>query len=516
MEKISLSPEGVKYALPDEKADNKEIKILDEVTLQQKQLGRKIVAVQGLGFVGAVMAEVVADSTDSEGKPIYFVHGVQRPSVRSYWKVPVINKGESPIEATDPEVAEIFPRVVKEKKTLRATWHSHAFSLADIIVVDIQLDATKPVFGDAAKGYCDVGGFEKAIADLGRNIKSEALVLVETTVPPGTSQHIVKPILEREFKARGIDIGKNPPHIAHSYERVMPGRNYVSSIRNFWRTYSGIDEESARMAEEFLTNVLDTKEYPLYRLNNTNASELSKTFENSFRATNIALVYEWALFAEEVGINLFEVVKSIRVRPTHRNLMNPGFGVGGYCLTKDPVLANWASLNVFKRKIGLEMAVHAVDINDLMPLHSLELTKSALGGDISGKKIHLLGASYLSDVGDTRHSPSEIFWKAAVKDGATLTVHDPLVKVWPEVPGAEVEKDLFASLKDKDALIFAVGHREYLELEPEEVVRAAGKPLAIIDTQNLLNDEKIMKYLDLGCEVKGVGKGHIKNLRGNK
>ena len=512
MEKFSVSPEGVKYALPDERAEREEIKVLDEVTLKQKQLGRKIVAVQGLGFVGAVMAEVVADSTKN-GKPIYFVHGVQRPSMRSYWKVPVINRGESPIEATDPEVAEIFPRIVKEKKTLRATWSSHAFSLADIIVVDIQLDATKPVFGDAKTGYCDTGGFEKAIADLGRNIKPEALVLVETTVPPGTCRHIVKPILEREFKARGIDLSKNPPRIAHSYERVMPGRNYVSSIRNFWRTYSGIDETSTGMAEEFLNNVLDTKDYPLYKLNNTNASELAKTFENSFRATNIALVHEWALLAEEVGINLFEVVKSIRVRPTHRNLMNPGFGVGGYCLTKDPVLANWASLNIFKRTKGLEMAVHSVDINDLMPLHSLELAKSALGGTVSGKKVHLLGASYLNDVGDTRHSPSEIFWKAAAKEGAILSVHDPLVKVWPEVPEAKLETDLFGSLKDKDAVIFAVGHQEYLELDPQKVVEAAGKSLAIIDTQNLLNDEKIMKYLDLGFEVKGVGKGHIKNLK---
>ncbi|MCK4244733.1 MAG: nucleotide sugar dehydrogenase [Candidatus Omnitrophica bacterium] len=513
MAKVSISPEGVKYALPDEKAGKEEIKILDEITAEQTQLGRKVVAIQGLGFVGAVMAEVVADSTDSQGKPIYFVHGVQRPSTRSYWKVPVINKGESPIEATDPEVAEIFPRIVKEKKTLRATWSSYAFSLADIIVVDIQLDATKPVFGDAAKGYCDTGAFEKAIADLGRNIKPDALVLVETTVPPGTCQHIVKPILEKEFKARGIDISKNPPRIAHSYERVMPGRNYVSSIRNFWRTYSGIDEESAKIAQEFLTNVLDTKEYPLYRLNNTNASELSKTFENSFRATNIALVYEWTLFAEEVGINLFEVVKSIRVRPTHKNLMNPGFGVGGYCLTKDPVLAHWASLNVFKRKKGLEMAVEAVNINDLMPLHSLRLTKSALGGTVSGKHIHLLGASYLSDVGDTRHSPSEIFWKAAVKEGASLSVHDPLVKVWPEIPEAKVEKDLLGSLKNKDALIFAVGHKEYLGLDPEKVVEAAGKPLAVIDTQNLLTDGEIKKYLNLGCKVKGVGKGHIETLR---
>ena len=227
----------------------------------------------------------------------------------------------------------------------------------------------------------------------------------------------------------------------------MPGKEYVSSIRDFWRVYSGVDDECADRAEKFLRNVLNTKKFPLYRLGSTNASEMAKTMENSFRAINIALVHEWALFAEEIGINLFEVANSIRVRPTHRNLMNPGFGVGGYCLTKDPVLAHWASKKIFHRKMGLPVAVKAVDINDLMPLHTLDLIKKVFGGSVKGKKVHILGAAYLKDVGDTRHSPSEILWNALVKEGARPSCHDPLVKVWPELPEAKVEKDLYISLK---------------------------------------------------------------------
>ncbi len=518
MKKVSVAPNGVKYRLPDAGDNVAEVKVIDEITARQRKLGRKIVAVQGLGFVGAVMAAVIADATNKKGKPIYFVHGQQRPSGRSYWKVPVINKGCSPIEAEDPEIPKIFPRIVKRKKTLRATWHNRAFEVADIIVVDIQLDATKPVFGNAAKGYCDTSAFESAMKTLGEHIKPNALVLIETTVPPGTSQHIVRPILEREFKKRGIDIRKSPPRIAHSYERVMPGREYVSSIRDFWRTYSGIDKECADRTKRFLKDVLNTKKFPIYCLGNTNASELAKTMENSFRAANIALVHEWALFAEEVGINLFEVVQSIRVRPTHRNLMNPGFGVGGYCLTKDPVLANWASKKIFKRKMGLPMAVGAVDINDLMPLHTLDLIKGALGGKIRKKslknrKVHILGVSYLKDVGDTRHSPTEILWNGLVKEGAKPTCHDPLVKAWPELPKVKVQKALYRSLKGADAVVFAVGHKEYMRLDPTRVVKAAGRKPAIIDTQNLITDEKISKYLRLGCEVRGVGKGHIPILR---
>ncbi|NOZ64055.1 MAG: nucleotide sugar dehydrogenase [Caldiserica bacterium] len=529
----SYSPDGVFYPFPTKEESQKEAEVLENITVEEKRKGREIVAVQGLGFVGCIMAAVIADAEDEDGNPYYFVHGVQRPSARSYWKIPVINEGKPPVESTDPDVPEIFRKTVVEKKTLHATWHEKAYELADIVVVDIQLDATKPSFGSAEIGYCDTGAFEAAIKQLGEHIKPDCLVLVETTVPPGTCKNIVKPILEEEFKKRGIDVKKNPPRIAHSYERVMPGANYVTSIRDFWRVYAGIDKEAGDRAEIFLKRVLNTRKYPLSRLGDTNASELAKTMENSFRATNIAFVYEWTLLAEEIGINLWEVINAIRVRPTHRNIMAPGLGVGGYCLTKDPVLAHWAYKDIFKLKranndsvlghwktwekfkehVGLPMTVESVNINDLMPLHTADLTREALGGNLAKQKVLILGASYLRDVGDTRHSPSEILWHALKERGALPSVHDPLVKVWPEIPSAKVEKDLWESMKGKDAIIFAVGHREYLGLPPEKVVEAVGKPCAIVDTQNILNDEEIKAYLKLGCEVKGVGKGHIRYLK---
>ncbi len=533
MAKGSYSPEGVFYPFPTEEENRKEEEIIKRITQEERKKGREIVAVQGLGFVGCIMAAVIADAVDKEGRSYYFVHGVQRPSARSFWKIPVINEGRPPVESTDKEVPEIFRRTVKEKKTLRATWHEKAYALADIVVVDIQLDAIKPELGRAEIGYCDTGAFQEAIRQLGRLIKPDCLVLVETTVPPGTCKNIVKPILEEEFTKRGIDINKYPPRIAHSYERVMPGANYVSSIRDFWRTYAGIDEDSAKRAEVFLKRVLNTEEYPLFCLGDTNASELAKTLENSFRATNIAFIYEWTLLAEAIGINLWEVVESIRVRPTHKNIMNPGLGVGGYCLTKDPILAHWAYKEIFKLKlanqdpvlehwkswekfsehVGLPISVESVNINDLMPLHTADLLQEAMGGDLKEKKVLILGASYLKDVGDTRHSPSEILWKTLEERGAILFVHDPLIKVWPEVPSAKVEKNIWESLRGKDALIFAVPHRQYLGLPPKKVIEAVGKPCVIIDAQNILKDKEIVEYLRLGCEVRGVGKGHIKYLK---
>ena len=227
MLKTSIAPDGKEYPLPTEEDNAKERELLVKITDEQRAKGRKIVAVQGLGFVGCVMAAVVADATDKDGNPIYFVHGHQRPSKRSFWKVPVINSGVTPVNSSDPEVPEIFHRTVVEKKNLRATSEDSVYSLVDVVVVDIQLDATKPAFGEAEKGYCDITGFREGIRMLGKHINPETLVLVETTVPPGTCEKIVKPILEEEFTKRGIDIAQNPPLVAHSYERVMPGSKYV-------------------------------------------------------------------------------------------------------------------------------------------------------------------------------------------------------------------------------------------------------------------------------------------------
>ncbi len=510
---ISISPDGRKFKFPTPEENRKEIEKLKKISEKQRRLGRKIVVVQGMGFVGCVMAAVVADATDKDGNPLYFVHGHQRVSRRSFWKIPIINNGESPVHAKDPEINKIFPRCVKEKKTLRATWSNYAYKLADIVVVDIQLDATKPDFGNAATGYCDLSAFKSGMQVVGKNISPECLILVETTIPPGTCEKVVKPVIEDEFKKRGINIDKNPPLIAHSYERVMPGKKYVKSIRNFWRTFSGVNKKSTDMAENFLNNVLDTEHYPLYRLDSTNASELAKVLENSYRATNIAMMLEWAKMAEKIGVNLFEVIRSIKVRKgTHDNMRRPSLGVGGYCLTKDPVLANWAAGDLFGLDEKLPMAIHSVDINDTMPTHTVELIDKVFPR-ISDKRITILGVSYLEDVGDTRHSPSKILWERLIAKDAVVSVHDPFVETWHEVGNMRVEKNIKKSLSDADIVIFAVGHKSYLDLKPEEVVKACGKSPLIIDCSDFLTDEKIINYLKLGCEVKGVGKGHIKYLK---
>jgi len=506
---VSIAPDGKKYPLPTEQENEREREILKQITAEQRKLGRKIVAVQGLGFVGCVMATVVADATDKDGNPYYFVHGHQRASKRSFWKVPVINSGVPPVASSDPEVPQIFHRTVMEKKNFRATSEESVYGLVDVVVVDIQLDATKPSFGEAEKGYCDLLAFREGIRTLGQHIRPDCLVLVETTVPPGTCEKVVKPILEEEFTKRGIDVAANPPLVAHSYERVMPGAKYVASIRDFWRVFSGVNEKSIELCREFLSNCLNVEEYPLTQLDSTNASELAKTMENTYRAVNIALTLEWARFAEQIGVDIFKVREAIRKRKgTHDNLLRPSLGVGGYCLTKDPVLANWAMQTLFGLEGSLEMAIRSVNINDTMPLHTIDIIKREFES-LSNLKVAVLGVSYLENVGDTRHSPSKTLVEFLRKEFATALTHDPYVEAWPELDESKVESDLNAVLPGADVVIFAVGHDQYKGLKPAEVVAMCGTKPLIVDCSNFLSDATIAEYKKLGCKVRGVGKGHI-------
>ncbi len=507
MQKFSLSPSGIEYTIPDEKESAKEKDIIQEITEKQRKMGLGIVTVQGMGFVGCVMGTVIADAEDDDNNPLYFVHGQQRASVRSYWKIPVINSGKPPVNSSDKEVPAIFSRTVLEKQTMRATWSNRAFEVADIVVVDIQLDAAKPAFGQAEKGYCDLSAFRDGIRTLGKHIKPECLVLVETTVPPGTCEKVLQPIIEDEFKKRGIDTKTNPPLIAHSYERVMPGSSYVRSIRNFWRVFSGVNEQSKVLARNFLENVLDTDEYPLTELDSTNASEMAKVMENSYRATNIALTLEWAKFAEQIGVDIFKVRDAIRKRKgTHDNLLRPSLGVGGYCLTKDPVLANWSMKSIFEIEGSLDMAINSVNINDTMPLHTVELIKQ-IYPDLKDLIVAVLGVSYLENLGDTRHSPSQTLIQVLNESWAIVKTHDPYVEMWQEMENITVSKDLKETISGADVIVYAVGHDEYLQHQPEKIVELCGKKPLIIDCSNFVNDEKVAIYKKLQCPVKAVGKG---------
>ncbi len=537
MPEYSFSPTGEEFQLPGPDDYLREFERLKEETARQRALGREIVVVMGLGFVGAVMAAVVADAKNGNGDNSKFVIGMQRPSTRSYWKIPLLNRGISPVSAEDPEVFHLIDRCVNERKTLTATFTYDALKLADVVVVDVQCDYLKESLGNVRNGRADMEALEESLEVIAQNIGPQALVLIETTVAPGTTEQVAYPIMKKVFKKRGID---SDPVLAHSFERVMPGKNYVASIRDFWRVCSGVNEEAKGRVAKFLKEVLNTEKYPLTVLDRPIESETAKIVENSFRATILAFLDEWSLFAERNGVDLTKVIQAIKVRPTHSNMIFPGPGIGGYCLPKDGGLGLWAYRHIhgFEDDI-FKITPMAIDINDTRSLHVAQLTRDALrnmGRPIASAEILVLGASYREDVGDTRYSGSELIVRRLTEMGAELRVHDPYFLHWWEFEKQEeypasshslrrffrgqeklkdlrIEQNLQKALEGTDAIILAVRHKHYLTLDPDEVVKLAGGPIAVIDCFGILDDEKIKRYFEVGCEVKGLGRGHVKRIK---
>ena len=257
-QKYSVSPLGEKFPIPSYEDFKKELERVETLVDKARKEGKEIVVVMGVGFVGAVMAAIVADTKDENGKPSKFVIGCQRPSARSYWKIPVLNRGESPVKAEDPEVEKIIKRSVIEYKTLIATYSNTCLKFADCVVVDVQCDYTKNDLGKMKTGDADMAALEATMKTIGEYIQPECLVLIETTVAPGTTEFVAWPILKKAFSKRGIE---STPLLAHSFERVMPGKEYVSSIRDFWRVCAGCDDEARTRVEKFLHEVLNTKDF---------------------------------------------------------------------------------------------------------------------------------------------------------------------------------------------------------------------------------------------------------------
>lgn len=533
----SISPEGEQFPLPTQEEYKEEFNRLKDIADKQRKLGREVVVVMGVGFVGAVMAAVIADTVDEKGQPNKFVIGMQRPSVRSYWKIPVINRGMSPVVSEDTELAPMIKRCVQDKKTLTATFIYDVLSLADVVVVDIQCDYHKESLGNIHDGYADMTPLEESLAVIAEHISPDTLIIIETTVAPGTTEQIAYPIMKKVFRQRGIDAD---PLLAHSFERVMPGKNYVSSIRDFWRVCSGINKKARERVAEFLSDVINTKDYPLTVLDRPIESETAKVIENSFRAAMLAFLDEWSLFSERNGVDLIKVIEAIKVRPTHNNIIFPGPGIGGYCLPKDGGLGIWA----YKHIHGFEDDIFkitplSVNINDTRSLHVAQLTRDAMRNmnrPLAAAKILVLGASYREDVGDTRYSGSELIVRKLTEMGAEVRVHDPYLTHWWEfekqdtypkkgyslarffrnqekLSNLKIRQNLQEALKGVDAVILAVRHKEYLNLDPDEIIKRVGNTTAIIDCFGILDDEKIRRYFELGCEVKGLGRGHVRRIK---
>ncbi|MEQ9490377.1 MAG: nucleotide sugar dehydrogenase [Alphaproteobacteria bacterium] len=461
----------------------------------------KTVVVQGLGFVGAATVAAVSDAVDEAGNPLYRVIGVDLPNDEGRRRAASINAGRFPFDTSDPALESALAAAHSVGR-IAGTTDPAAFGQADIVLVDVNLDLKS----DGEKVDVSIDGFTSAIAMLAAHVSARTLIVVETTVPPGTCEKLVLPTLFNGMKRRGIVSSEDEVLLAHSYERVMPGADYLDSIVNYWRVYSATTDEAAQRCEAFLSSIINVEDYPLTRLESTTASEMAKVLENSYRATTIAFMDEWGRFAESLDIDLFQVIDAIRMRPTHSNIRQPGFGVGGYCLTKDPLFADIGARKFFGNEtLSFPFCTQAVENNNRMPMATLDMVRRGLGGDLAGRKLLLCGVSYRQDVADTRYSPSEVFYRSATEAGAIVTCHDPLVTHWQEL-----DLDLPAELPDAkefDGVVFAVPHGFYKDLDLAQWIN--GSDGVVVDANRVLTPDQLDQLRAAKVACYSIGRGRV-------
>tara|TARA_Y100000589_G_scaffold182318_1_gene172652 strand:+ start:300 stop:1700 length:1401 start_codon:yes stop_codon:yes gene_type:complete len=462
-----------------------------------KKYTKQKVCIQGLGFVGSAMAIAVSNAKCDKKQYCFDVVGIDLKSSIGTKRINALNAGIFPFSNTDPKLDRYLKKALKNKN-FRASSDNSEYKKAEIIVVDIHLDI--PFQNNEPK--LELDGFKKAIITVGNNIKEDCLVIIETTVPPGTCSKVVLPILRECFKKRGLDVEKIK--LAHSYERVMPGEKYYDSIINFWRVYSGINEESALACEKFLSKVINTKKYPLTKLSSPLASETSKLLENTYRTVNIAFIAEWTRYAEKVGIDLFEVIQAIQRRPTHKNIRFPGIGIGGYCLTKDPAFTPAASRELLNQNLDFPFSKLAMHESSKMPLHAVFRMKELLGGNFLNKNILICGVSYRENIGDTRFSPSELIFKEIKKEGANIDCHDPLVSYWDELK--IMVKNVLPKAESYDGIIFTVPHKQYKTLNLSKWI-STNRNVVVLDGFMVWNKNKRDKFRCDGIKLECIGVG---------
>ncbi len=454
------------------------------------------VAIQGLGYVGAATAFTLASKVGKNKKPLFRVVGIERKNNDpSKILIDKINSNIFPHESTDNQV-KILQKKIKKNNNLRATNDISYYSKADIIIISINFDFKDKNFNDFK-----LNSFKKSIKEIALNISENTLLIVQSTVPPGTTEKIIFPIFATYSKRRKINFKKI--FISHSFERVMPGDKYMDSITNNWRVYAGINKISENKCKFFLKKIIDTKKYPLTKLNNPTESEICKLLENSFRAVNIAFIDEWLRFTDKLNLNLYDIINAIRKRSTHNNIMLPGLGVGGYCIPKDPLITKVASEKIFKFKdLKFPMSVKAASINKTMPDFTFSKIKEICKKN-KMNKILLMGVSYKDNVSDTRYSAAErLFWKLK-KSKFKIFLHDPLVKVWKET--RSIINNKIPDVKFIQLIVFLVKHKKYNNINFKKL-KKRNKNLFIIDANNVLSKKQIIELKNLNIKNYLLGK----------
>jgi UDP-N-acetyl-D-mannosaminuronic acid dehydrogenase len=407
------------------------------------------VGVIGLGYVGLPVAALFAQKG-------FDVVGVDLKTER----IEKIKQGISPIEGKEPGLAELVAEGVASGKFKAATEYSFLKD-RDVLLIDVET----PVNDEHLPEY---HALREACRSLACVMKPGVLVIVESTIMPGTMQKIALPLLEKYSGSKcgeGFYLGNCP-------ERVMPGK-LLKNLRLMSRVVGGDSHATAEVMKIFYKHVVEAEVDEADWI----TAELVKTVENTYRDVQIAFANEVALICEAMGADVWKVRELVRKSPG-REMLVPGAGVGGHCIPKDP----WLLASAVR---GLDVGVHLIPaaraINTEMPRHMMHLLKNCLGS-LNGRKILLLGYAYLENSDDTRNSPSNYLLSLLEGEVAKVVVHDPFV--------AQYAGDLYSLAENCDAAVLMTAHSDYKKLDFKKLKTQMARPL-LVDGRNLWDKDAL-------------------------
>ncbi|MBI29379.1 MAG: hypothetical protein CMI95_05770 [Pelagibacteraceae bacterium] len=446
----------------------------------------KKVSIVGLGFVG-FPTFLILSNIKKNNKYLYEVEGIEKDNFKGREIKEKYSKSISWIKSEDKKFKNLFIKAKKRKESYISN-NLEGVKKSNIIIVSVNFE-----FKDNKRNsFKDLINLSDKLS---KKINKKTLVIFETTFPPGTCDKIIIPIFKKNLKKRKIKF--EDIYFCYSFERVMPGENYINSVTSNFRCYSGVNKKSKNICKKFLMTFVNYKKFKFSELKNIIDCETAKILENSYRATNIALIDEWTKISKYLKIDLNKIIEAIRLRNTHSNLMWPGLGVGGYCLTKDPNFIKISSKKFFKVNSNFPLVSKSIDINKKMYNTSLEYIKSKVH-NLKNKKILICGLSYKNDTSDTRFSPTFDLISGIKSLGGKIHVYDPYQLS---------QNNNFSNLKlinkfnkNFNLIIFCVAHKYFKKLRLKNL-----KNQIIFDLNRVLteNQKKILlknktKYYCLG------------------
>lgn len=437
------------------------------------------ICIIGLGYVGLPTAIHFSEQG-------FNVVGVDKDTE----KVARISKNQLSID--DLEYEKRLKKALTEKKLEVTTDIPNSVELSDIIIIIVPT----PITNTKEPDLTHVISVSEQIS---KKIKKGQLVILESTTFPGTTEEIVRPILEREGLKAGNDFG-----LAYCPERYNPG-DKEHTIHQVSRIVGGITLEWANVAKELYQTIIDKD---VVVVENIRTAEAAKIIENIQRDINIALFNEFAMIFQKMDIDIISVIEAASTKWNFMKLY-PGPGVGGHCLPVDPY---YLTHKAKEHGHHPQLILAGRSINDNMPLYVVNLIVDGLNEcskPISGSKITILGVSYKPNVSDVRESPAKKLITKLLKMGANVYVHDPFVGEDQVKKEFNVINTLLKdALKDSDCVVLHTNHSSFQDLKISELKDLMSKGALLVDTQHVFSPEDVIKA---GLKYRGIGRGGMIN-----